>query len=302
MLEELKTFIAVVECKNFTKASEKINLSQPSVSIHVKNLEKFFGVELIIRSVKQKNIIITESGQLLYRRAKEMVALLQATQEEVVNLSNSMKGHLKIGATYTIGEYILPQFLQLFCKNYPDVEIEVVIGNTEEISKKVQALQIDIGLIEGMGHMEEFRQTYFLKDELVLIVPKTHVLMEESFSYQQLQNQRWVTRELGSGLREYLDVFLTHNQIVPKSKLVFGSNYAIKEAVKNGLGIAMVSCYVAEEAVVRDEVKVLLLEEHYCRSFSYILPKDLVATKVVEVFEATLNDYFHKSSGASVSL
>ena len=302
MLEELKTFIAVVECKHFTKASEKINLSQPSVSIHIKNLEKFFGVELIIRSVKQKTIIITESGQLLYRRAKEMVALLEATQEEVVHLSNSMKGHLKIGATYTIGEYILPQFLQMFCKDYPDVEIEVVIGNTEEISQKVQALQIDIGLIEGMGHMEDFKQTYFLKDELVLILPKTHRLTQEAFSYEQLQNQRWVTREVGSGLREYLDVFLTNNQIVPKSKLVLGSNYAIKEAVKKGLGIAMVSCYVAEEAVVRDEVKVLLLEEHYCRSFSYILPKDLVATKVVEVFEATLHEYFHKSSGEHVSL
>lgn len=296
MLEELKTFIAVVECKNFTKASEKINLSQPSVSIHIKNLEKFFGVELIIRSVKQKNIIITESGQLLYRRAKEMINLLEMTKEEVVNLSSSVKGHLKIGATYTIGEYILPNFLQMFCEQYPEVEIEVVIGNTEEISRKVQGLQIDIGLIEGMGHMEEFRQTYFLKDELVLILPKTHELTQKDLSNDALQEQKWVTREIGSGLREYLDVFLTHHQIVPRSKLVFGSNYAIKEAVKNGLGIAMVSWYVAKDAVLRDEVKMLTLEETYYRNFSYILPKDLVTMKVVEVFAQTLESFYQSSS------
>ena len=297
MLEELKTFVAVVECKNFTKASEKVNLSQPSVSIHIKNLEKFFGVELIIRSVKQKNIIITESGQLLYTRAKEMLNLLEITKDEVINLSSGVKGHLKIGATYTIGEYILPNFLKLFCGQYPEVEIEVIIGNTEEISRKVQALQVDLGLIEGMGHMEEFKQTYFLKDELVLILPKTHVLTQENLSNATLQEQKWVTREIGSGLREYLDVFLTHHQIVPKSKLVFGSNYAIKEAVKNGLGIAMVSGYVAKDAVLHGEVKMISLEESYYRNFSYILPKDLMSMKVIEIFTQTLESFYQGSSG-----
>ena len=297
MLEELKTFVAVVECKNFTKASEKVNLSQPSVSIHIKNLEKFFGVELIIRSVKQKNIIITESGQLLYTRAKEMLNLLEITKDEVINLSSGVKGHLKIGATYTIGEYILPNFLKLFCGQYPELEIEVIIGNTEEISRKVQALQVDLGLIEGMGHMEEFKQTYFLKDELVLILPKTHVLTQENLSNATLQEQKWVTREIGSGLREYLDVFLTHHQIVPKSKLVFGSNYAIKEAVKNGLGIAMVSGYVAKDAVLHGEVKMISLEESYYRNFSYILPKDLMSMKVIEIFTQTLESFYQGSSG-----
>lgn len=297
MLEELKTFIAVVECKNFTKASEKVNLSQPSVSIHIKNLEKFFGVELIIRSVKQKSIIITESGQLLYRRAKEMLNLLEVTKDEVINLSSSVKGHLKVGATYTIGEYILPNFLKFFCNQYPEIEIEVVIENTEEISRKVQDLQVDIGLIEGMGHMEEFKQTYFLKDELVLILPKTHTLTQDKLSHDSLQEQKWITREIGSGLREYLDVFLTQHQIVPKSKLVFGSNYAIKEAVKNGLGIAMVSGYVAKDAVSHNEVKMLTLQGKYCRNFSYILPKDLMSMKVIEIFAQNLEKFYQSSSG-----
>ena len=150
--------------------------------------------------------------------------------------------------------------------------------------------------------MEEIRQTYFLKDELVLILPKTHELTQKDLSNDALQEQKWVTREIGSGLREYLDVFLTHHQIVPRSKLVFGSNYAIKEAVKNGLGIAMVSWYVAKDAVLRDEVKMLTLEETYYRNFSYILPKDLVTMKVVEVFAQTLESFYQSSSGDCLPL
>ncbi len=92
MLEELKTFIAVVECKNFTKAGEHLNLSQPSVSTHIKHLEHHYGVILIDRSIKQKTIFITENGYKLYKRAKEIVNLLETTYMEVRDISDSIKG------------------------------------------------------------------------------------------------------------------------------------------------------------------------------------------------------------------
>lgn len=291
MLEELKTFIAVVEYKNFTKASEKVNLSQPSVSVHIKNLEKHFDTQLIVRSIKQKNITITEKGYLLYRRAKEIIALLETTEMEMQHLSSTIKGHLKIGATYTIGECILPYFLKSFCEKYPDVEIEVLIDNTATIRQKVQELQLDIGLIEGLGYTGDFKQVYFLEDELVIVTNKEEQIGKEPFSIANLQNQRWITREEGSGLREYLDMFLAHNQIVPKTKLILGSNYAIKEAVKNGLGIAMVSVYIAKEANLMDEIHIIKLDKPYKRNFSYILPNGLAPSKVTEVFKEALDDF-----------
>ena len=103
MLDELKTFITVVEYKNFTKAGQHLNLSQPSVSTHIKNLESYYGVTLINRSIKNKSISITESGYKLYNRAKEILNILDTTYIEVRNVSNSTKRTIKIGASLTIG-------------------------------------------------------------------------------------------------------------------------------------------------------------------------------------------------------
>ena len=114
MIEELKSFISVVEFKNFTKAANYLNLSQPSVSNHIKSLERYFNTKLIDRSIKQKKIFITDSGELLYKRAKEILNLLNMTIEELHNTDENINGHLRIGASLTIGEYILPNFLKSF--------------------------------------------------------------------------------------------------------------------------------------------------------------------------------------------
>ncbi len=291
MLEELKTFIAVVEYESFTKAGEMVNLSQPSVSVHIKNLESYFDVKLIDRSVKQKNIVITEQGYLLYRRTKEMLKLLETTKDELKNISNSVKGQVKIGATFTIGEYFLPDFLKEFSKEYPDIEIEVVIENTANICERVRGLKVDLGLIEGISSSFEFYQEYFSEDKMVLMLPYNHQLTKEEFSYNKLQNLRWITREVGSGTRDYLNIFLTTNEIVPKSIMIFGSNNSIKEAVKLGLGITLISNYVAKEGVKNKEVSVIEIDKNNKRHFSYILSKDISISKATEIFLEKLKSY-----------
>ncbi|HBF8967234.1 TPA: LysR family transcriptional regulator, partial [Clostridioides difficile] len=179
MFEELKTFVAVVEYKNFTKAGEYLNLSQPSVSKHIKNLENYFKVVLINRSIKQKTIFITESGQILYKRAKEILNLLNITYHDVSQVSDAITGHLKIGASLTIGEYILPNFLALFSKKYPDIDVEVFIKNTSIVSSHVKDYILDIGLIEGTCSSPSFIQEYFFEDKMVLALPyKSHLLKD----------------------------------------------------------------------------------------------------------------------------
>ena len=149
MIEELKTFIAVVEFKNFTKAAHHLNLSQPSVSNHIKSLERYFDTIIIDRSIKQKKIYITESGEILYNRAKEILNLLDITCDELHNNSESIHGHLSIGSSLTIGEYILPKFLKTFTDKYPNIQIEVLIENTKSICDKLSKVSLDIGLVEG---------------------------------------------------------------------------------------------------------------------------------------------------------
>ncbi len=291
MFEELKTFIAVVEFKNFTKAGEHLNLSQPSVSTHIKNLENVFGVRLINRSVKQKTIVITESGFTLYKKAKEILNLIDITHMEVLNTSNSLKGHLKIGASLTIGEYVLPKFLAIFCKKYPDIDIEVFIENTSIICSHLKELTLDIGLIEGTSSSSSFTQEYFLEDKMVLAFPYNSDLITDNFSFDKLQNQKWVVREEGSGTREFLNMFLGTNEIVPNGIMVLGSNYAVKEAVRNNLGITIISNFVALPGVENKELSIIELNNPYIRHFSYILPKNITISKASQVFLEEFKEY-----------
>ena len=294
MIEELKTFIAVVEYRNFTRAGEYLNLSQPSVSTHIKNLEKYFGVTLINRSVKQKTILITENGYKLYERAKEILTLMDVTYMEVKNNSNSLKGTLKIGASLTIGEYFLPKFLSLFSNKYPDIDVEIIIENTSSICSHLKDLSLDIGLIEGAPTIGSFNQEYFLKDQMVLAFNPSRTNLKNINSIDELNNILWVVREDGSGTREYFNLFLESNKILPKKILVLGSNYAIKEAVKNDLGITIISSLVTEKATKNGELSINTLNDKYSRYFSYITPKNINMSKAIQVFIDELNNFCKK--------
>lgn len=291
MFEELKTFIAVVEYKNFTKAGCHLNLSQPSVSTHIKNLENHYGVTLINRSIKQKTIFITENGYKLYKRSKEIIHLLETTYMEVRHISDSIKGNIKVGASLTIGEYILPKFLTSFCKKYPDIDVEIFIENTSLISSRVKDLTLDLGFIEGISVYPNFNQEYLLEDKMVLALPYDSRLSNTNLSLEKLQNQNWIVREEGSGTREFLNKFLSTNKIVPKNIMVLGSNYAVKEAVRNNLGITIISSLVASRAAENKELFIVELDNSYSRNFSYILPKNITISKIAEIFLNEFKEY-----------
>lgn len=291
LFEELKTFVAVVEHKNFTKAGEYLNLSQPSVSTHIKNLESYYGVTLINRSIKHKSIVITENGYKLYNRAKEILHILDTTYMEVRDISDSIKGIIKVGASLTIGEYILPGFLTIFRKKYPDIEVDLLIENTTLIAENLKDLTLDIGFIECVSSYPNLNQEYLSEDKMVLAVPYDPHWINNKFTFNLLQNQNWVAREEGSGTREYLNLFLNSNKILPKNLMILGSNYAVKEAVRNGLGITLISNFVAAPAAKNKELITIELDKSYNRNFSYILPKNINVTKATEIFLQEFKNY-----------
>ncbi len=291
MIEELKTFIAVVEYQNFTKAAEAINLSQPSVSLHIKHLEAYFSTTLIQRSIKQKNIYVTESGDLLYERSKQIIKILEDTKGDLLDYGNVVKGRLRIGASFTIGEYVLPTFLGQFTKAYPELELEVTIENTHNICEKVKSFQVDLALVEGTVPSSGFVINDFYKDKMVVAVPYNHHIVNRAFSIEQLQNQTWISREIGSGTREYLNLFLSTNNINAKNVIVFGSNYSVKEAVRNNLGITFISSLVTEPALRNKEISILETTQQYTRNFSYILQKGILPSKGTLVFIDMLKNY-----------
>ncbi|PJN88757.1 LysR family transcriptional regulator [Bacillus sp. mrc49] len=283
--DALKTFVTLVEVKNFTKTAEILLMSQPSVSLHVKKLEEEFQTKLFLRSPKFLKVTLT--GEILYERAKQMITIYEQTIQDIQEHDRSIKGELKIGASFTIGEYILPSLLIDLQKDYPELELQVVIGNTEEIVKAVRLYKVDIGLIEGQTNEKELSVHPFMQDELFVVSSNDHELAcKTEVEIADLHDQAWVTREVGSGTREYLNHVIRSNGLKIKSMLTISSNQGIKETlIKHGGGLALLSRSVIERDV---QTKILstipLKNESFNRTLSYVYSPIMEDKKNVKTF------------------
>ena len=280
--DALKTFITLAELNNFTKTAELLHISQPSVSLHIKNLEKEFQTTLFIRS--PKSVQITHTGQILYERAKQILATYAAAKEEIVAHYHDIQGTLIIGASFTIGEYVLPPILVRLQQQFPQLELQIIIGNTEEIIQLAKLLQIDIGLIEGQSNDQELIIHPFMQDELFIVAPSNHPLTKRSsITISELQQQNWVAREPGSGTRIYLEHLFRTCSLQVKSLLTISSNQGIKESVIQGLGLSLLSGCVIEREIKNGDLAILPLKgQHFTRTFSYLYSPTMKNKRNVE--------------------
>lgn len=280
----LRTFVTVVEAKNFTRAGEILRLSQPSVSLHIKHLEREFGTKLIDRS--PKHLYVTQAGEMLYERARQMLNLYEKAKEDIYTHQHRIAGTLHIGASFTVGEYVLPVLLADFCHRYPDVEVEVTIGNTQRITEAVKLLHMDIGLIEGQTSEKDLQIVPFMKDEMVLVAPMNHPLVGDSpVAPEALQDEIWIVREEGSGTRVYSDHVIRTLGLSVKKMITFSSNQAVKEAVAAGLGITLLSKWVVRKPIQHGELAMIAIQgQQFPRRLSYVAPVHAEQTNLVKAF------------------
>lgn len=257
--------------------------------MHIKNLEKEFQTKLFERSPKY--LKITPTGEILYDRAKQMITIYEQTRQDILDHHNSIKGELKIGASFTIGEYILPSLLFDLQKEYPELELKAVIGNTEEIVQSVRLYKVDIGLIEGQTNEKELSVHAFMQDELFIVASSDHPLAaKQDVTISDLQNQTWVTREVGSGTREYLNHVIRSNGLKVKSFLTISDNQGIKETLMTGIGLSLLSGSVIERDVQHGNLSVIRLKNQtFNRTLSYIYSPVMQDKKNVKTFINALN-------------
>ncbi|MGP7816651.1 LysR family transcriptional regulator [Niallia sp. 01092] len=292
--DALKTFVTLVEVKNFTKTAELLLMSQPSVSLHIKNLEKEFQTKLFERSPKY--LKITPTGEILYDCAVQMISIYEQTRQNILEHHHAIKGELKIGASFTIGEYILPALLLDLQKEYPSLELEVIIGNTEEIVQSVRRYQVDIGLIEGQTNEKDVAVHAFMEDELFIVSSNSHKLASlEEATITDLQNETWITREVGSGTREYLNHVIRSNGLKAKSFLTISSNQGIKETLIRGIGLSLLSQSVIERDVKNGNLSIIPLKNQtFIRTLSYVYSPIMGDKKNVKIFMNALTKKFSK--------
>jgi DNA-binding transcriptional LysR family regulator len=235
---------------------------------------------------------VTLTGEILYDRAKQMITIYEQTRQDIQEHDRSIKGELKIGASFTIGEYILPSLLIDLQEEYPELELQVVIGNTEEIVQAVRLYKVDIGLIEGQTNEKELSVHPFMQDELFIVSSNNHELAnKDDVEIADLHDQAWVTREVGSGTREYLNHVIRSNGLKIKSILTISSNQGIKETlIKNGAGLALLSRSVIERDVQNKILSIIQVkDESFNRTLSYVYSPIMKDKKNVKTFITELN-------------
>lgn len=248
----LSMFRTVAQLKNFSRAAEVLHISQPTVSQQIQGLEEHYGVKLLDRT--SKVVELTAAGRELYARVGPLLEQFAETRRAVLQAAEAVSGPLMVGASLTIGEYVLPQTLSLFTREHPAVELSLRVENTEQICNLILSGALDLALVEGRVEHPDLLQEPFLEDELVFIAPGDHPWRERSaLGARDLRTERWLLREKGSGTRHVLEehlgaVGLSLGQMRIASELA--STEAIKGAVEAGMGVAALS-----EWTVRKELR-----------------------------------------------
>ncbi len=259
-LHLLRLFFVVAEQRSFSRAAELLFISQPAVSKGVRELENQLGLPLIERGSggarSGKGMRLTETGQAMFEHARGIFALERAALEDVRARVGLERGHLVIGASTTIAGYWLPEYTAKFLSEYPSLRLEVLVGNTQEISDQLIDCNIDIALVEGVVTGERIISKHWRDDELRIITrPDSPLAGTRKPDTEQLNAEPWLLRESGSGTREFSERMMRQHGIQPQRIVEFGSNEGIVRAVAAGLGVGMVPTRTARELYMLNEIK-----------------------------------------------
>ncbi|RKN86652.1 selenium metabolism-associated LysR family transcriptional regulator [Paenibacillus ginsengarvi] len=247
---QLHIFYTVAEKGSFSMAAQALHMTQPAVTMQVQSLEDYFGTKLFQRSTKK--IELTEAGRTLLPFAKRSIDLIKSTDVAMSKFTHMLEGRLQLGASLTIGEYILPRLLGPFSREYPSISVSLKVMNTTQILEEIFGHQLTFGLVEAPIHHPDVKTEVVLNDELMLIVHADHPLAEqEVITLDDVQLYPFILREQGSGTRQVMEQELQRVGFgTDRLKIVMelGSTGAIKSAVEAGLGITLLS-----QAAVRHE-------------------------------------------------
>ncbi|PHM75143.1 DNA-binding transcriptional regulator YeiE [Xenorhabdus kozodoii] len=252
-LRQLEIFAEVLKSGSTTQASQQLALSQSAVSASLTDLEGQLGVQLFDRVGKR--LVTNEHGRLLYPKA---LALLEQAGE-IEQLFKLELGALRLAASSTIGNYMLPEMLARYRQDYPETPLELNISNTGDVIKSVAEFRVDLGLIEGLCHDPELITQPWMKDELIIFSAPGSPLLQHELKIEDLIKAPWILREKGSGTREVLDHLLFSQLPRFNIAMELGNSEAIKHAVQYGMGISCLSRRVVQEQLKNGTLSELVI-------------------------------------------
>ena len=252
----LALFHAVAHAGSISRGAIAARVSQPAVSKQIAELEDALGVQLLERL--PRGCRLTGAGIVLADYARRWLALETDAARAIEELRGLKRGRLAVGASLTIGGYLLPAVIAEFHRRFPDVELLFDIANTERIQQRLTEGSVELGLTEGPIESDELESTVFFQDELVVIAPAGHPLLKKArVSVRDICKEPLILREEGSGTRAVVDRALRRKGVKIKPLLSLASPEAIKNAVAAGLGLAIVSRLIVGLEIQAGSIKII---------------------------------------------
>jgi DNA-binding transcriptional LysR family regulator len=262
-LNQLKLFCAVVEKKSFSRASEAVFLSQPTVSLQISSLEKELDTRLLDRQGRE--VTTTRTGETLYHYARRILRLVDEAEQAIEQLKGLVKGELTLGASTIPGEYILPSLLAEFKQKYPAIDINLVIDDTKGIVEKVARNEVELGVVGTREKSDKLVFDSFTSERLVLISPTTRRWFKhELVTIEELREVPFILRESGSGTRATVKQRLQQAGIKEEDLTIvmrLGSTAAVKRAVESGAGVSFISEKAIENEIKLGTIKTIPLKD-----------------------------------------
>lgn len=282
----LQVFHAVAKQMSFTKAAEVLFMTQPAVTFQIKQLEEHYNIRLFERG--HGRISLTSAGDLVLDYADRILALSSELETKLKEITGRVSGPLLIGASTTIAEFMLPRVLGEFKARYPEVHAKLFVANSETIENRVAEHTLDIGLIEAPSHLPALLTEACCEDELQVIVSPGHPLAEhKQVSPKQLLPYPYISREAGSGTREFTDLYFRKSGISLEDlniEMELGSPEALKGVVAVGMGFAIMSRVAIEKEKKLGELLALPLAPKLIRTLSLVYPKEKFRSRLVNAF------------------
>lgn len=259
-LHLVRVFYQIVENQSFTKAAEKLFISQSAVSKAIRELETQLGLSLIERNMtgvkKNKTIKLTEDGRILFEHARAIFSLEKVAIDDLQARIGLKQGKLTIGASTTIVSYWLANYVTAFHQKYPNIELNIKVGNTEMMRQALIDCDIDLAIVEGEIDDQRINKEVWQQEELNIITSPDMAL-----SLKELSNQLWLVREQGSGTYKVTENMLQTLKIKPKQRITMASNEGIARMVACGIGVAILPACIVEDLITLKKVKVLQLPQ-----------------------------------------
>ena len=284
-IHQLKGFVAAFKNRSFARASDELNLRQPTISKHVRTLEKEFNCQLFDRL--GKTIIPTKEAEILYQHSIELIEGVDALKETIGERERHLTGKLMIGASRTPGVYLLPRIISGFQKEYPTISFETPVSNSEGIVESILKHELFLGIVEATPDDDQIEYTHFIDDELI-VISSPSLVKGHRIELRELKKLPLIMREEGSGTRRGVEEFF-ESEGIPLSRLkvagIFGSTDAVKQAVKTGLGFSILSRFTVTDELKYNMLKRIELPDvEIKRSYYIVTRKKRTLPKLYDTF------------------